>query len=62
MLYWDRYEQQAVLWNLEDGTDQAVEGLPGPASYVLSPDRRTVYGIRLQSESDLWLVRLGEAN
>jgi hypothetical protein len=56
----DQRSRQAYVHDLRSGTSRVVPGIPAPAAFDIGDGGRTLILSRTRSESDIWMLELGE--
>jgi Tol biopolymer transport system component len=62
LLVWDEKRRSAFIWDIRTGSAREVPGVPGPCEIRIVDAGRTLVVSRLRSESDIWMLQLGDVD
>ena len=58
LIFWDLDLGNAFIWDTESETASQIEGISELGEFMFSEDRRTLFRLRTEVDSDIWLLEM----
>ena len=58
LIFWDLDREKAFLWDVDRDEASEIEGITESGQFVFSEDGRSLFRLRVISDSDIWLIEL----